>query len=337
MKISFSVFFFSRFLYRRARELCCNEDYTMVLTNDGDVMLWGKCHYGSKLENPIPFDVKSNASTDPAASGQDVSIRDVTACHVPSGESFIELVVALTNSSKLLFCAGIKPEYDCQAMANRTPQIRCNKINLTTLCSVGSVLVSMDQQGKAYSVDIWCWLLLLLSPNLEEQLMPEDLIRALFSKLNESDTEHLPPLEFTAITVCPSLMAVEASLSTFLFCSNIGDVYSWSPVGGTDVLHHRELDSEIIVQIACGAGHLVALSDRGMLFTCGDGRSGQLGLGIFQSAETFQLVPLTEFERVQAVCCGWASTAVLTEPGKVGIYVSSWVLRILSFSACRLW
>lgn len=303
----------------------------MVLTNDGDVMLWGKCYYGSKLEDPIPFDVKSNASIDPAASDRDVvGISDVTTCHVPSGESFIELVVALTNTSSLLFCAGIKPESDCQAKEDRTPQIRCNKTNLSTLCSVGSVLVSMDQQGKAYYVDIWWLLLALLSPR--RQIMPEDLVHALFSKLSESDTEHLPPVELTAITFCPSLMAVEASLSTFLFCSNIGDVYSWSPMEGTDFVHHNELDSEIIVQIACGAGHLVALSDRGMLFTCGDGRSGQLGLGTFQSTETFQLVPLTEFERVQAACCGWASTAVLTERGKVGLYFLRWIFKFLIFS-----
>ena len=283
-------------------------------------MLWGKCYYGSKLEDAIPLHVKSNISTDPAASDRDLDIRDVTTCRVPSGKSFIELVVALTNTSSLLFCAGItSDESDCQALEDRTPQIRCNKTNLTTLSSVGSVLVSMDQQGKGYYVDIWSWLLPLLSPNLKEQKTPEALIHALFSKLNESDTEHLPPLEFTAITFCPSLMAIDASLSTFLFCSNIGDVYSWSPMAGTNVVHHKELDSEVIVQIACGAAHLVALSDKGVLFTCGDGRSGQLGLGTFQSTETFQLVPLTEFESVQAVFCGWASTAVLTERGKVGI------------------
>lgn len=288
----------------------------MVLTNDGDVMLWGKCYYGSKLEDPIPFDVNSSACTDLAGSDQDWSIRDVTTCHVPSGKTFIELVVALTDTNNLFFCAGIQSESDCQAMEDRsTPQIRCNKTHLTSLCSVGSVLVSMDQHGKAYYVDIWWWLLRLLSPN--RQTMPADVIHALFSKLNESDTEHLPPVEFTAITFFGSIMEVEASLNTFLFCSNIGDVFSWSPIVDGNVVHHKELNGEIIVHIACGASHLAALSDSGLLFTCGDGRSGQLGLGTFQSTPMFQLVPLTEFDRVQTVCCGWTSTSVLTENGKV--------------------
>ena len=304
----------------RAKELVCNEDYTMILTTDGDVMLWGKCHYGSKLEDPIALDVKSNASGD--ATDQDLRIKDVTTCYVPSGESYLELVVALTNTSNLLFCAGITPESDCQAMQDRSPQVRCNKSNLTTLCSVGSVLVSMDQEGKAYYVDIWRWLLRLFSLNLQGKKTPTDLTHALFSKLNKSDREHLPTVEFAAVNLYASVMAIEASLSTFVFCSIIGDLYSWSPARGGVVVQHEELNNEIIVQIACGASHLAALSDNGILYTCGDGQSGQLGLGTFQSVETFKRVPLTDCYRVQAVSCGWVSTAALTENGKVGVVFS---------------
>jgi len=304
----------------RAKELVCKEDYTMILTTDGDVMLWGKCFYGSKLEDPIPLDVKASAPAD--ATDQNLSIKDVTTCFVPTGESYIELVVALTNASNLLFCAGISPESDCQAMEDRTPQIRCNKSNLTTLCSAASVLVSMDQQGKAYYVDIWQWLLKLLALNPQGKKTPTDLTHALFSKLNESDIQHLPTVEFAAVNVRASVTAIEASLSTFVFCSTIGDLYSWSPKRGGDVVHHKELDNEIIVKIACGASHLAALSDNGKLYTCGDGRSGQLGLGTCQTIQTFKLVPLTDFHKAQAVRCGWASTAVLAENGKVGVCFS---------------
>lgn len=265
------------------------------------------------MEDPIPIDVDDK---------KDLSISDVTTCTLPAGESFVELAVALTNDSNLLFCAGIKSDSDCQAADDATPLICCNKTNLTTLCSVKSVLVSTDQQGKAYYADIGSWISRLLPPTPEEQNTPEDSIHPLFSKLKEqSETGSLPPVEFTALTSFRgSIMAIEASLSAFLFCTNIGDVYSWSPVAGQRVMHHKELNSEIIVQIACGANHFAALSDEGTLFTCGDGRSGQLGFGTFQSAQTFQLVPLTEFHRVKNVCCGWASTSVLTESGKASIF-----------------
>ena len=303
----------------------------MVLTNDEDVMIWGKCYYGFKLDDPIPFDVNGEASSNLGASDEAVNIRDVTTCHVPSGESFIELVVALTSTSNLIFCAGISPGSDCQTMDDCILQIRYknDKTNLTTLRSAGSVLVGMDQKGEAYYVDIWRWLLGLLSPDLQTLKVPKDLIHAVFSNLKESDVDNLPTVEFTAIAFGVSIMAVEASLHSFLFCSNVGDVYSCCPMAGRDVVHHKELNCEIIVQISCGASHQAALSDSGKLFTCGEGRSGQLGCGTFQSSQTFQLVPLTEFHRVQTVCCGWASTSVLTENGKVCFH---FVWQIVVFS-----
>ena len=283
------------------------------------------------MDDPIPFDVNGEASSDLAASDEAVAIRDVTTCHVPSDESFIELVVALTSTSNLIFCAGISPGSDCQAMHmdDCILQIRCNKTNLTTLRSAGSILVSVDQKGEAYYVDIWRWLLRRLSPDLQTLKVPKDLIHAVFSNLKESDADNLPKVEFTAIPFGVSIMAVEASLHSFLFCSNVGDVYSWCPMAGRDVVRHKELNCEIIVQISCGASHQAALSDSGKLFTCGEGRSGQLGCGTFQSSQTFQLVPLTEFDRIQTVCCGWASTSVLTENGKVCIY---FVWQIVLFS-----
>lgn len=281
-------------------------------------MIWGKCHYGSKLEDPIPFDVNNEATSDPAAGGEAVSIRDVTTCYVPCEKSFIELVVALTGTGSLIFCAGISSKFDYQAMRDCILQIQCNKTDLTTLCSVGSVLVSMDRRGEVYFVDLWRWLLQHFSLEAQENTVPEDLIRSLFSHLKESEADRSPEVDFTAVPFHgDTIMAVEASLNTFLFCTTIGDVYSWSPMAGRGVVRHKELNCEIIVQIACGADHLVALSDRGTLFTSGENNSGQLGSGTFQSSRIFQFVPITEFDRVQAVCCGWASTSALTENGKV--------------------
>ncbi|XP_022789661.1 uncharacterized protein LOC111329287 isoform X1 [Stylophora pistillata] len=302
----------------RAKELCCSEDYTMVLTTTGDVKIWGKCHYGSKLEDPIPFDVNNEASSDLAAGGEAISIRDVTTCYLPCETSFIELVVALTGTSNLIFCAGISPKFDCQAMHDCILQIQCNMSDLTILRSVGSVLISMDRRGKAHYVDIWRWLLQHFPPDPQNNTIPEDLLHSLFSNLKESDADKSPKVDFTAVPFQGDIiMAVEASLNIFLFCTTIGDVYSWSPMAGGAVVRHKELNSEIIVQIACGASHLAALSDRGILFTSGEGTSGQLGCGTLQTFQTFQLVPVTALDRVHTVCCGWASTSVLTENGKV--------------------
>lgn len=285
----------------RAEQICCNENYTMVLTQDADVIVWGKCHYGQKLENAIPL--------------KDISIRDVTTCIVLLKNSFVELTVALTFHSELLICAGVHFDFDCQAADDTIPLITCNKANLITLSSVESVLVSVDEEGKIFYADLGLWVYQLLPQG--QNTPSEKLIHALFQNMKEhTEPPSLPALEFVPIpSFCGGVIAVEATLSTFLFCSSIGDVYSWSP--GGHVMHHMELNNEIIVQIACGASHCAALSTEGTLFTCGEGGSGQLGIGSFKSAQTFQLVPLTEFERVKNVCCGWASTSVVAENGKV--------------------
>ena len=297
----------------------------MVLTRDDDVVVWGRCYYGPKLEDPIPIDINDKS---------ELSITDVTTCNLPGREASMELVIALTSDSKLLFCAGMESDSDCQAADDATRLIRCDKTNLTTLCSVESVVASTDQQGNVYYADIGSWVSRLSSPLPEGQNTPGSFTHALFSKLK--DKSDLPPVDFTAITpFSGSIMSVETSLNTFLFCSNIGDVYSWSPMASGDILHHRELNSEIIVQIACGANHFAALSDEGTLFTCGDGRSGQLGDGTFKSVRAFQLVPVTEFDRVKTVCCGWASTSIVTENGKASAH--AFLLASLCFLSCYHW
>ena len=297
----------------------------MILTRDDDVVVWGRCYYGPKLEDPIPIDINDKS---------ELSITGVTTCNLPVGESFMELVIALTNDSKLLFCAGMETDSDCQTADDATGLICCDKTNLTTLCSAESVAVCMDKHGNAYYADIGSWVSRLSFPLPEGQNTPERFTHALFSKLK--DKSDLPPVKFTAITsFSGSIVAVETSLNTFLFCSNIGDVYSWSPIASGHIVHHEELNSEVIVQIACGANHFAALSDEGTLFTCGDGRSGQLGDGTFQSVRAFQLVPLTEFDRVKNVCCGWASTSTVTENGKASARAFS--LASFCIFKCYYW
>lgn len=290
----------------RAEKVCCNEDYTMVLTQDGSVIVWGKCFYGTKLEDSIPLDLNDK---------KDINILDVTTCNLLSEDVFVELTYALTSDCTLLICAGMLFDMDCLVTDGTTPVIPVNKTNLKTLCSVGHILVSVDAEGKVFYADLSSWL---YQVEPEKQKTPrENFMNTLLIKMKErASSSTLPTIEFVPIpSFHGSVIEVQATLGAFFFCSSIGDVYSWSP--GDDVLHHKELNNEIILQIACGANHCVAISTEGTVYACGDGSSGQLGNGSFRSADTFQLVPLTEFERVKNVSCGWASTCVITENGKV--------------------
>ena len=292
--------------------MCCNEDYTMVLTQDGNVIVWGKCFYGIKLEDAIPLDLNDK---------KDMNILDVTTCNLLSEDAFVELTFALTSDCTLLICAGMLFDMDCLVTDGTTPVIPSNKTNLKTLCSVGHILVSVDAEGKVFYADLSSWLYQVWP---EKQKTPrENFMNTLLTKMKEcASSPTLPTIEFVPIpSFHGSVIEVQATLGAFLFCSSIGDVYSWSP--GDDVLHHKELNNEIILQITCGANHCVAISTEGTVYACGDGSSGQLGNCSFRSADTFQLVPLTEFERVKNVSCGWASTCVITENGKASSILHS--------------
>ena len=285
--------------------MCCNEDYTMALTKDGDVIVWGKCFYGTMLEDAIPLDRNDK---------KDINILDVTTCNLFSEGTFVEFIVALTSNCTLLICAGILFDIDCLVTDDTTPVIPSNKTNLTTLCSVGHILVSVDAEGNVFYADLSSWLNQ-FGPELQETPLENFMNTLLLKMKDRSSSSTLPTIEFVPIpSFHGSVIEVQATLGAFFFCSNIGDVYSWSP--GDHVLYHKELNNEIILQIACGANHCVAMSTEGTLYACGDGSSGQLGNGSFRSADTFQLVPLTEFERVTNVSCGWASTCVVTKNGK---------------------
>jgi len=76
---------------------------------------------------------------------------------------------------------------------------------------------------------------------------------------------------------------------------------------------HGDIDSEQVVQVACGFQHTVALTSKGDVFTWGQGKCGALGHGDF----TEKKIP----ERVQGlgkitkISCGSEYTMALNEEG----------------------
>ena len=294
----------------RVTGICCHEDYTMISTEQGNVVVWGKCFYGPNIG--------ASMSINPNGAGAPHIIA-VTTCHLPCKhpeESIVELVLGLTSSNSLVLCGGITCEFDCQVMVDCKPLIPCDKVGLTALSSVGPVLVAVDRHGKCVYTNIDEWVTQLIGN------ICKDRVHLLCSILKETESNKVPPIQFKPISSLPgNVNSVESSLRSFLFCTDMGDVYSWFPFSGEKLMHHNELNGEIIVQVACGASHFVALTDDGTLFACGRGSAGQLGHGTFESVEKFQAVSLTKFERVRNVCCGWASTVALTLDGKVIITI----------------
>ncbi|KAM7068399.1 serine/threonine-protein kinase Nek8 isoform 1-T1 [Molossus nigricans] len=72
-----------------------------------------------------------------------------------------------------------------------------------------------------------------------------------------------------------------------------------------------------MVQVACGASHVLALSTERELFAWGRGDGGRLGLGTRESYSCPQQVPMPPGQEAQRVVCGIDSSMILTVPGRV--------------------
>ncbi|XP_007935574.1 serine/threonine-protein kinase Nek8 [Orycteropus afer afer] len=71
-----------------------------------------------------------------------------------------------------------------------------------------------------------------------------------------------------------------------------------------------------MVQVACGASHVLALSTERELFAWGRGDGGRLGLGTRESHSCPQQVPMPPGQEAQQIVCGIDSSMVLTVPGR---------------------
>ncbi|XP_037349538.1 serine/threonine-protein kinase Nek8 isoform X2 [Talpa occidentalis] len=71
-----------------------------------------------------------------------------------------------------------------------------------------------------------------------------------------------------------------------------------------------------MVQVACGASHVLALSTERELFAWGRGDGGRLGLGTRESHSSPQQVSIPSGQEAQRVVCGIDSSMILTVPGQ---------------------
>ncbi|XP_053130974.1 serine/threonine-protein kinase Nek8 isoform X2 [Hemicordylus capensis] len=72
-----------------------------------------------------------------------------------------------------------------------------------------------------------------------------------------------------------------------------------------------------ITQVACGASHVLAVSNEGEVFAWGRGDNGRLGLGTQESHNAPQQVPVPPDHEAQKVLCGIDSSMILTTKNRV--------------------
>lgn len=88
----------------------------------------------------------------------------------------------------------------------------------------------------------------------------------------------------------------------------------------TDVTQPKIVEALLgyeIVQVACGASHVLAISNEGEVFAWGRGDNGRLGLGTLDSHNSPQQVALPPEHEAQKVLCGIDSSMVLTVKNQI--------------------
>ncbi|KYO28712.1 serine/threonine-protein kinase Nek8 [Alligator mississippiensis] len=88
----------------------------------------------------------------------------------------------------------------------------------------------------------------------------------------------------------------------------------------TDVTQPKIVEALLgyeIVQVACGASHVLAVSNEREVFAWGRGDNGRLGLGTLESHNSPQQVPVPPEHEAQGVICGIDASMVLTISGRI--------------------
>jgi len=103
----------------------------------------------------------------------------------------------------------------------------------------------------------------------------------------------------------------------------------------------KVLGTNVIVQIACGGEHSIALTNDGELYAWGSNRDGQLGLGshIVSEIKPKRISSLAAVP-IAFIACGGHHTVVISKSGNFKLYLHCgyrMTLRVSNFSLslCR--
>ena len=108
-----------------------------------------------------------------------------------------------------------------------------------------------------------------------------------------------------------------------------GEVYTWGRGWdgqlGHDIITEIELEPRLVPEMenrasafaVCGRAHTVVITDNGNVWSWGDNKSGQLGLGHLNRSSTPKLVKSLEEQEVTQAACGADHTVVVTIANEV--------------------
>jgi len=150
-----------------------------------------------------------------------------------------------------------------------------------------------------------------------------------------STHDQLEPTLVVSATSLGSPVCMVAAGKEQAFCiTTTGSVFSWGR-GYLNMLGHNDyqcktmptmLDTQVfagakVLMVSCGGYHTMLLTDRGSVWTCGDGSWGKLGQGDFFNYGIFVQVLLTgctvSMPRISMVAAGLYHSVALASDGRV--------------------
>ncbi|KAJ6688482.1 hypothetical protein OIU74_017067 [Salix koriyanagi] len=143
------------------------------------------------------------------------------------------------------------------------------------------------------------------------------------------EDEYLPQLlHLPFLSSAGSISTLACGGAHAIALTFVGKVFTWGR-GTTGQLGHGEmlnslhpkpassLQSYVITHVSAGWSHSGFVSDIGLLFTCGDGSFGQLGLGDYRSQSTPVKVDYFANNFVNQIACGMRHSLVMLKGKQV--------------------
>ncbi|XP_078386325.1 putative E3 ubiquitin-protein ligase HERC6 [Cetorhinus maximus] len=275
---------------RTVQGVCCGERHSVFLLADGTVFTCGengKGQLGGK-KRESPFE-------------QVMALNTEKVVHVACGKQ--HTLALCENGSIFGWGAGTYGQLGngkCCSIVSCPRRVELSRVPIVQVTCGRYHSLALSKDGAIYS-----W-----GQNSYGQL-----------GLGEGVYSQLQPNRVISMTGIPVAQIAAGGRHSFAL-SFAGAVFSWGrnnhgqlglkdTKGKVSPCHVIQMKKLNVTYISCGSQHTAVLTKDGRVFTCGDGRAGQLGLSTTTNVSTFQKVEQIEGEVSQIACGSYHTLAYI--------------------------
>ncbi|XP_072439985.1 probable E3 ubiquitin-protein ligase HERC4 [Chiloscyllium punctatum] len=276
---------------RAVKAVCCGERHSVFLVDDGTVFTCGENEKGQLARQ----------ESGPPSIGQVMALSTKKVVHVACGKH--HTLALCENGSVFAWGAGTYGQLGigrCCDIVSRPRWVELASIPIVQVTCGRYHSLALSKGGAVYS-----W-----GQNTYGQL-----------GLGEEVYSQLQPRHVISLTGIPVAQIAAGGRHSFVL-SLSGAVFSWgrnnhgqlglkSTVDKVSPCRVKQMKKHRVTYISCGSQHTALLTKSGSVFTCGEGRAGQLGLSTKADVNTFQKVEQIKDEVSQIACGSYHTLAYI--------------------------